>query len=199
MGYANNSRVHSFSCRCPVTIIDFLRADHPAVLSSQMRSWTQRPDADNSAMITDFARRTIISASDVWSVWHKRDAHDSSLKAAAKPVKDWEHKTKDCMHWFNAYLNLPAIMLSSVSAKRQSQLITITSLKNGSDCSILSAGFSAKITRRCVRIKGAMNGAKYKQIIEDSLLYTLDWCSFLLLCMFCLNNYLEHSTRSIQE
>lgn len=154
----------SLSCRWAVTIIDFVKADHPADPSSQMRLWTITPDAYNIAMITDFTRRPIISATGVWSVWQKRDAHDSSLEDTKKPVKDWEHKTKDFMLWLSAYLNSPAVMLSSVLAKRQPTLITITSLKNGSNGSILSAGFSAKTTGRCVRRKEAMNVDKYRHI-----------------------------------
>lgn len=145
----------SLSCRWPLTIVDFLKADHPSDTSRPLRLWTQRPDANNIAMITDFTRGPIISAAGVWSVWQKRDAHDSSLEAAEKPVKYWEHKTKDCMLWLSGYLNSPAVMLRSVLAKSQPQLITITSLKNDSDGSILSAGFSAKNNWEVCENKGS--------------------------------------------
>lgn len=125
----------------------------------------------------------------------KREARDSSLQAANNLEKDWEQKTKDCIHWLNEYLNLSAIMLSSVSARKQSQLITITTSKNGCDSSILSAGFSAQTAGRCVSIKRTVTGAKYEQIIEDSLLRSAKHLRLVQRLMFCSNNDLKHTAQ----
>lgn len=94
----------------------------------------------------------------------------SSLEAAEKPVND-----KDCTHWLNAYLNLSAIMWSPVSARSQSQLISITCLKNGSKSSELSAGFSAQRVRRPVRIKRSSECRQIQSAIVwcEDLLYVL--------------------------
>lgn len=81
-------------------------------------------------------------------------------------------------------------MLSSASARKRSQLITITTLKNGCDSSILPAGFSAP-----TRIKGAMNGAKYQHIIGDSLIRSAKHLRAVQQLIFCSNNDLKYTVQ----
>lgn len=131
--------------------------------------------------------------SSVWQksgVFGRKESHDSCLEAAKSPVTDWEQKTKDFKHWLNEYVNFLAIMLSSASARKRSELITITTLKNGCDSSILPAGFSAP-----TRIKGAMNGAKYKQSIGDSLLHSVKHLRGVQQLIFCSNNDLKYTVQ----
>ena len=47
---------------------------------------------------------------------------------------------------------------------------TILTLKHGGGSIILWGSFSAAGTKRLVRIKGNMNGAKYREILDENLL-----------------------------
>ena len=64
------------------------------------------------------------------------------------------------------------IELFGLNAKRHAwrKPGTIPTVKHGGGSVILWGCFSASVTERLVRIKGKINGAKYKEILEENLL-----------------------------
>lgn len=122
--------------------------------------------ADKTAMKANLARRDNNQCGrSLVCLAEKRDSwqQPGSCKMSCERLRAEDKGLCALIKW---YLNLSAMMLSSVTARKQSQLVTITSLKNGCDSRLLSTGFSAQTTRRRVRIKGTVNGAKYKQIMS---------------------------------
>ena len=107
----------------------------------------------------------------------KKKAHDSMPGVAKRHVKDSE-RMRQTIGWFDEM----KIELFVVNAKNDIwrklstahyPSNTIPTMKHGGGSIMLSGCFSAAKTARLVRIEGTMNGAKYRQILQENLLQSI--------------------------
>ena len=76
---------------------------------------------------------------------------------------------------------------------------TIPTVKQGGGSIMLWGCFSAVGTRRLVRIKGKMNGAKYREIIDENLLQSAQALRLGQRFTFQQDNDPKHTAKTMQE